>query len=137
MAYVKNKNFIQNFGLLIYLKFKMQRVLRKGEAYWTLVMGIGSCHSGGVGVGLSGYRMCQMHGPIRRTIFLKMRTVGCIVFIVPRLIFSKSKSSRTCSLVPRGKFLLAGCRPFLEHKFVLAPLISTLVYALFKFTFKN
>ena len=45
-------------------------------------MGFGSCHSFGVAVGLRGYGMCQMRGAIRSTLFLKMRRVGCINFLL-------------------------------------------------------
>jgi len=54
----------------------------------------GSCHSLGVAVGLRGYGMGQMVRAIRRRIFLKMRSVGCI--------FYKSKLSRSSSLSTVG-----------------------------------
>ena len=93
-------------------------------------VGFGSCHSFGVAVGLRGYGMCQMRGGFRRGIFLKMRRVGCIIFLVcPRLIFQSPSYLRSRSLVHVGNFCLKIVfRCFLKHKFVRALLLPTFVF---------
>jgi len=55
-------------------------------------LGLGSCHSFGVAVGLRGYGMCQMRGQFGCRLFLKMRRVGHFFSHVSTVSFFQSPS---------------------------------------------
>ena len=95
--------------------------------------GFGSCHSFGVAVGLRGYGMCQMRGASRSTIFIKMRRVGCIIFLVcPTFFFQSPSSPEAVHLSPWEIFVSKVSSVFLEHKFVRALLRPTCVYRMWR-----